>query len=334
LTVAIVMTVRDEQELLRSNLLYHRYIGVEHAYVYDDGSRDGTLASIADLDFATVKPTVPRDLFRDRGDLAGFVASYQTHLTARQSLNVVDAMADARAAGATWLAHIDADELLAADLTQQKAGALRELFDGQAATTDAVIFKPLEVLQRRLEYDDVFTQESLFKRGNAQDRRKTYDPFQKRTEEVSIIYGHSVGKSAVRLDAGAIPATVHRFGRADGRPLASREAGHLLHYYCHSFEAFVSKFRLMKDHPDKHVRGDNVVLQKRLWRDVVNRAGLDEAALRDYYEQWVMFGSDEVARLSKPHGWGPLRQLPVVVEVDAVRRVMDQIADRRLLAGS
>ena len=39
--------------------------------------------------------------------------------------------------------------------------------------------------------------------------------------DVDIVYGHSVGKSAVRLDSGAIPATVHRFGRADGRPLSA-----------------------------------------------------------------------------------------------------------------
>jgi len=329
LTVAIVMTVRDEQELLRSNLLYHRFIGADHVYVYDDGSTDGTLASIADLDFVTVKPTVPREQFRDRGDLAAFVATYQTHLPARQALNVVDAMGAARAGGTTWLAHIDADELLAVDTHSQKQGILRDFFDAQSAATEAVIFKPLEVVQRRLEYDDVLTQETLFKRGNAAARRKTYDPFTKKTEEVDIVYGHSVGKSAVRVNAGAIPATVHRFGRADGRPLVSKEAAHLLHYYCHSFEAFVSKFHLMKDHPDRHVRGDKVVLQKRLWRDVVNRAGLDENGLRDYYQRWVMFGPDDVERLRKAHGWGPLREPPVIVEVDTVRQVLAQVPNRQ-----
>jgi hypothetical protein len=329
LTVAIVMTVRDEQELLRSNLLYHRFIGVDHIYVYDDGSTDGTLASIADLDFVTVKATVPREQFRDRGDLAAFVASYQTHLPARQALNVVDAMAAARAAGTTWLAHIDADELLAVDTHEQPPDALSDFFDNQDRATEAVIFKPLEVVQRRLDYDDVLMEETLFKRGNVTSRRKTYDPFEKKTEEVDIVYGHSVGKSAVRLDAGAIPATVHRFARADGQPLTSKEAGHLLHYYCHSYEAFVSKFHLMKDHPDRHVRGDKVVLQKRLWRDVVNRSGFDDAALRDYYQRWVMFGPDDVARLSQPTGWGPLRQPPVIVEVETVKQVLTQVQNRQ-----
>src|SRR4029079_10470401 len=161
-------------------------------------------------------------------------------------------------------------------------------------------------------YADVYSEETLFKRGNVTSRRKTYDPFQKKTEEVEIVYGHSVGKSAVRLGAGAIPATVHRFTRADGQALTSTEAGHLLHYYCHSFEAFVSKFHLMKDHPDRHVRGDKVVLQKRLWRDVLNLSCFDDAAWRDYYQRWVMFGPDDVARLSQPTGWGPLRQPPVI----------------------
>src|SRR6185436_14228951 len=170
--VAIVMTVRDEQELLRSNLLYHQFIGADHVYVYDDGSTDGTLASIADLAFVTVKPTVPREQFRDRGDLATFVATYQTHLPARQALNVVDAMAAARAAGTTWLAHIDADELLAVDTHEQPPGALSDFFDSQARATEVVIFKPLEVVQRRLAYEDVLTEETLFKRGNVTSRRK------------------------------------------------------------------------------------------------------------------------------------------------------------------
>jgi Glycosyl transferase family 2 len=329
LTVAIVMTVRDEQELLRSNLLYHRFIGVDHAYVYDDGSTDGTPATIADLDFVTFKSTVPREQFRDRGDLAQFVANYNTHLTARQLLNVVDAMAAARSAGSQWLAHIDADELLAADIHAQRPAALRDFFDGQEKATQAVVFRPLEVVQRRLSYDDVFTEETLFKRGDASAKRKTYDPIHNKTEDVNIVYGHSVGKSAVRLAAGPAPMTVHRFAQTDGTPLVTKEAGRLLHYYCHSFEAFESKFHLMADHPDTHIRGDKVVLQKRLWRDVVNRAGYDDAALRDYYQRWVMFGPDEVARLSQATGWGPLRQPPVIVQVETVGQVLAQVQNRQ-----
>jgi hypothetical protein len=57
-SVALVMTVRDEVEFLRPNLLYHRFLGVGTAYVYDDGSTDGTAESVADLPFVRVAPSV------------------------------------------------------------------------------------------------------------------------------------------------------------------------------------------------------------------------------------------------------------------------------------
>ena len=57
------------------------------------------------------------------------------------------------------------------------------------------------------------------------------------------------------------------------------------------------------------IDGRTVVLQKRLWRDVVNRSGMSDDELRDYYERWVMFDDDQLAALRGrkifPFGRGP-----------------------------
>jgi hypothetical protein len=323
MSVALVMTVRDEQELVRANLLYHRYLGVELAFVYDDGSTDRTVESIADLPFVRVQPTVsPSDVAED--EHAGLTAeALQRHVTARQNLNAIHAMELARAADAQWLLSIDADELACLDLSRSEPDQLARALAGVPPTTEAVVLRPLEIVQRRLSYDDVLADETLFKRSDVKLERSTYDPFEKRLRVVPGVYGHFAGKSAVRLGAAARPSTVHRFVRPDGKRLRTADLGYLLHYYCHSFEAFVRKFRAFRDHPDRHLRGQEVPLQKRLWRDVVNRAGLDEDELRDYYARWVMFGEQDIARLMHRRALGLLPLPPALVEVTAVRRALE-----------
>jgi hypothetical protein len=327
MTVALVMTVRDEEELVRANLLYHRYLGVELAFVYDDGSTDGTVQSIADLPFVRLQPTVsPSDVARD--DDAGLSAeALQRHVTARQNLNAIHAMGRARTAGAEWLLSIDADELACLDLARSEPDQLARALAGVPPTTEAVVLRPLEIVQRRLTYDDVLTDETLFKRSDVRLERETYDPFAGRRRTVPAVYGHSAGKSAVRLSVEARPSTVHRFVRRDGSRLKTDDLGYLLHYYCHSFDAFLRKFRAFRDHPDQHLRGQEVPLQKRLWRDVVNRAGLDQDELRDYYRRWVMFDPDEIARLRNRRAFGVLPLSSALVEVTAVRSALAQIGE-------
>jgi hypothetical protein len=38
--IALVMTIRNEERALRSNLLYHHALGVDTAFVHSDGSTD------------------------------------------------------------------------------------------------------------------------------------------------------------------------------------------------------------------------------------------------------------------------------------------------------
>ena len=44
--IGLVITQKNEARLLRQNLEYHRFLGVTHFYVFDDGSSDDSMRSI------------------------------------------------------------------------------------------------------------------------------------------------------------------------------------------------------------------------------------------------------------------------------------------------
>ena len=295
--IAVVMTVRDEREFLRKNLLYHRFLGVTHFYIYDDGSEDGSVSSVADLPYVTARQSVAVSEVDVGSDLAVAARKHSTDHVARQMLNSAHAIELARAAGCSWLLGFDADELICVDRSTAAAGSLAGFLAAQPQSVDVVTFRPLEAVQRRARYDDVMTEETLFKVGSAGTTRETYDPFEKRTHEIDAVYGHKAGKQAVRTTIASIPYSVHRFRAPGGKKLRNVDKGDVLHYYAPDFESFVHKFRTMKDHPDQHVDGRTVVIQKRLWRDVVNKSGMTDEELRDYYQRWVMFDDEQLKRM-------------------------------------
>jgi Glycosyl transferase family 2 len=331
--IALVMTVRDEVDLLRTNLGYHRFLGVDLMYVYDDGSSDGTPESIGDLDSAEVLSSVDPRKFSGRSELAMMAAAAPTLLTARQTLNTVDAMERARAAGAEWLISIDADELVATHLINEEPGQLAIALGKVPAQTESVIFPTLEMVQRRAAYDHVMAQETLFKRADARRlSRDVWDPFLGKVRRLPLVYGHLVGKSALRLRVDAVPYSVHRFRHVSGRRLSEAVVGHLLHYYCVDENAFIRKFRLMRDEPDVFLHGEQVPAQKRLWRDVVNRSGLSDDELREYFCRWVMFDERQLKELTHRR-LGPLPRASAVVEAPAVQRVLEAMAEAQLQGG-
>jgi hypothetical protein len=333
-SIALVMTVRDEAALLRPNLLYHHYMGVDLAFVYFDGSTDGSLASIASLPFVHAGVSVGAERFAARADLGHAVPYADTHVTARQVLDISDALERARAAGCAWLLAIDADELVAPHLADARPGALRALLESVPAGTQCVQFPTLEVLQGETEYDNVFAEATLFKRDAARLRRRVKDPLRDRVVGAPGFYGHRSGKSALRLSADAVSKTPHAFAGRDDSVLPTLTAGHLLHYYCYSFQAFLTKFRRFHDHPDRDLWGRPVAPLKRLWRDVVNHPGFTEADLRAYYRAWVMFAERDIARLRRPTWLGLIPRRPPVVEVRAPQRVFEALARAPVGAGA
>jgi hypothetical protein len=113
-TIAAVMTVRNEADVLPLNIAYHRSQGVKDFWIIDNGSTDGTteqLRAMADVD-------------------SGIHWTYEPG-PFEQSEFVTGLAHDAHRAGATWVVPTDADEFwwtshrsLAEALAGVDAGAL------------------------------------------------------------------------------------------------------------------------------------------------------------------------------------------------------------------
>jgi len=124
--IALTAIVKDEADALLEWVAYHRLIGVEHFYLYDNGSRDGTAALLARLQAAGVATAIDWPSPR-AGVLMSFPETLD-YLAGIDDARAVDwraetgvgpqltAYNDALArfgAGTEWMLFIDADEFLA-----------------------------------------------------------------------------------------------------------------------------------------------------------------------------------------------------------------------------
>jgi len=92
-TIAAVMIVRDEADVLPLNIAYHRSKGVDDFWIVDNGSTDGTVELLSTL--ARTRPWL-----HWRSDPGPF----------RQSEFVTGLAHEAHRGGAEWIIPIDADE--------------------------------------------------------------------------------------------------------------------------------------------------------------------------------------------------------------------------------
>ena len=121
-SVALAITVKNERDLIRANVLYHRYLGVQLFYVFLDNTTDDTRDTVSDLDCVAVSHSMTGDRFLEsrerRQACADSVRLRETidksaeHHDARQVLNTYVAWEQARDAGVEWLVSLDADELV------------------------------------------------------------------------------------------------------------------------------------------------------------------------------------------------------------------------------
>lgn len=296
MSLALITTVRDERAGLRLNLLYHRFLGVARVYVYDDGSTDGTAASVADLPFVEVLSMAEPVVFPP-GTEPPWASQLQRHHTARQSLNAHAAMVRARDEGHTWLLHLDPDEFVALDTDEARPGSLADAMERLAPDVECVRFETAEIVQRPSRPVRELGREAAFKIDRSVLRRPMYDPLRDLTWELEGFYGHHLGKAMIRLAGDARPVSPHDFKSAAGRPLGTRTLGRLLHLHAHSFEDWVAKYRRLLGRPDHYVSGDRVERHKRVWRDLVNHPDHDVERLRAYFDRWLAMSDDEVRRL-------------------------------------
>ena len=331
MNIALVLTVKNEARLLRSNLLYHRAIGACEIFVYFDGTTDNGKQTISDLDYVTAQDSVKADQYQEVHFLEKFTTNAKEHHTARQCLNTYDALQQCKEKGYDWLISIDADELVCTDFNDRSD--LPNFFSQINQEVTIVNLKVREALQRQIAYDNVFAAETLFKTTHRYGSRfqkitkQVYNPFLKANQRFSFWYGQHMGKGAIRVASDTIPHNVHRYKNQDGSSPNVYEAGFVLHYHAYDVQDFIKKFTNFSSHPDTFLSGQKVNDLKLLLRDVVNISGMNASELEAYFADNIMFSEAEVTVLLKNTYFGFLkRYVAPLQEIASVKKVfMTQI---------
>ena len=324
--LALEATVKNERHLLRFNLLYHHYLGVEKCFVFDDGSTDDTNDTIRDLPFVQIAPSTAPERFAGQSEYAEFLARAGDFHCARQNLNSLSAMQQSQEEGFDWIISLDADELVCTDLNQAYPGQLVDFFTQIPSAIELVRFSTLELVQRDVDYTNVFAEGTLFKMLELGKyiTHWMYNPFRRWLNMHRGFYGQGMGKSAVKTGIKAKPKTPHKYVHLDGSRLNTLWKGYLLHYHCYNFPDFIRKYRNFKTHPDAYISGAMVEPVKRLWRDVVNNPDFSEEYLHQYFRRWIAFGDRAVQRLRRDRQFRFFSRPSPLVEVTAVRQAFSR----------
>ncbi len=330
--IGLVITVKNEARLLRKNILYHHYLGVDTFFIYLDNTTDGSREAIKDLPYISVQPSVSAKKYGYLNNIGRILDNYEENFVARQGLNSIDAIHQGNEKGLDWIISLDADELICPNPDKAHEGQLKNFFKEISPETDQVIFSTLEAVQRQKRYENVLAEETLFKTRARfkssldQVRKRIYDPRTDQYKEISYWYGQSMGKCAVRPNNGIRPNTSHRFVNNDTTKMQTVRRGHVLHFYAYDADDFIKKFLNFIDHPSTYLMGGQIEYRKLLWRDVVNHQNYSEAQLEDYFEKWLMFSKEEInaARAIK-HPGNINRKQPAFIKVSGPQQVFTQL---------
>lgn len=290
MSVALTMTVRDESEFVRSNLSYHQFLGVEHFFVYDDGSTDATVETVEGLTFVTLLPGVSVSDARANPQTR-HLAQRHDNPSARQVINTIDAMNRACKAGYEWLVFLDADELLCPDLEESSPNQLLAFFDSIHPCVEVVRFQVVEAVQRAAS---AFT-ETLFKVRSEGLTRRFPDPTGGPALLHSGFFGHIEGKSAVRLSSRAAPYNTHFFRMPDGSDVRELQAGYVLHYFAQTYRDFCKKFARIKNWRG-HALHSPIPQLKKLLAHLTNE--LDACELEAYFREHYLFSEQDVDNMA------------------------------------
>ena len=331
--LAIAITQLNEHELLRANILYHKYFGVEEFFIFSDDPEDKTSATVMDIPGVTawtsVKPDNLSFKLRSHSAMAAIIKQYEKHHAARQMLNVMFAFERARDRDCDWLLSMDADEFICPNLAHAKAGALTELFEHQRPEVETILFRPLEILPAGRLSESIFQRDHIFlnefiPEGNGfrpvrRIKRDFPDPIRGGKYSYLGYIGHMQARSAIRTNWDVMPNSVHYFKASSGAKLVQHEVGWSLHFYCYSFADFIKKFRNFRSIPDKHMTGSPYKwIMQGLFREMVNSGSFSLDYLRDYYEKYLVPTAEDITVWNK--------EIPgSVITVNAARQVFEKI---------
>ncbi len=326
--IAIILTVKNEERLLRNNLLYHKAIGVSHAYVYFDGATDNGKQSILDLDFVTVSDSLDGTIYSDRTYLKKFTSQSKEHHTARQCLHTYDALQKCKKAGIDWVISIDADELVCSELNAPSD--LQNFFSAISKDIDVVYLQTKEVVARKSRYLNVFKEETWFKTQPTFKNRfeniykKIRNPFSTKNEKHSYWLGQHLGKGAIRVGRNIYPHNVHRYKKLGDTSIQTLKRGYILHYHIFDAEDFIKKFTNFSNRPDTFLSGNKVNSLKLLLREIVNQSGKTNEELNAYFRENLMFSEAEFKSLQQNIYLVVFkRSTSAVQEITSVKKVFD-----------
>lgn len=330
--IALVVTVKNEERILKQNLRYHNAIGVHKAFVYFDNTTDNTKNSISDLEFVQTSNSISGNKYSDREQLQKLNATANSHHTARQCLNTYDAIQQCKQQNIDWLISLDADELVF--IEKNRPSDLTQYFASVDSTIDLVNFLPYEILQLKSTYTNVFAEATIFKATHKFNRRidriykSFFNPFNNENFKFSYWYGQHLGKSAIRIisQKEIIPVNVHRYSYLDGSLINSVDENGILHYHMYDAKDFIKKFKNFKDRPDTFLSGNRVESLKLFCRDIVNSEQYSKEELIQYFSKYVMFSSQEYHRLLRNRSRLYLkRKQPAVIEITSVKNAFNTL---------
>ncbi|WP_370392210.1 glycosyltransferase family 2 protein [uncultured Winogradskyella sp.] len=330
--IGLVITVKNEERILRKNLLYHNEIGIDKAFVYFDGTTDAGRESIQDLKYVELLNSIGKDIYESSKGLINFIKNYEEHHTARQCLNTYDALQKCKQENIDWLISIDADELIITHLTE--CSNLKSLFDKIPESYDVVNFKPFEVLQTQIHFNNVFKESILFKSSpkikNRIDRvyKKLFNPFENKFHKFSYWYGQHLGKTAIRVNSSKeiVPKNVHRVVYEDNSSINCIDKLGMLHYHMYDSNDFIKKFKNFEKHPDTFLSGNNIEGIKMLCRDIVNSGLYNSRQLEDYFKKYILFNEKEVNKLKNNRNrLLQKRQQATITKITSVNKVFSKI---------
>jgi len=300
--LAMAMCVRDEAELLAANLLYHRALGVERAYVFLDRCTDGSEQIAASMPWV-------RAIRLDPADTERFEYVPDLHRVCFDR-----ALELAREEGYQWLLILDADEFAFGDnAPAEPAGQTSALLRGNLPAmlsrvdrhTQQVRLRPKEVVPAALGEQAPFWQQHFFQ-DSCGFEREILDPVSGEVRKWSGLLAHPWGKSIVRTSADIQSFGSHRWVTNQGRflpqrpassPLEQEEHGFHYHFVFTTRKHWREKYRKLAHEPEVWYFGGPVEYTKQCWKRAVT--SLNDKDLTADFERWVASRRSKLERLSR-----------------------------------
>lgn len=302
--VAISYMIKNEADLIKQNIEFHKRLGVEHFFVFLDENTDNTEETLKDLANITVKKSLEPDELNDSFIDNKFLPLRDSH-NARRVYNSLYAARQAKEMGFDWLICIDADELILCDFNDINKAQINSTLEKIDPSINQVIFNTYEQVPKFKETCSSFFGANEFIKASSKPlARKLYDPLSKTYIPFNRNFmGHDSGKTAFRLSAleDYYPLTHRWLRRSDDQPGETTSIDSLVHYYFYSFKHFRQRFINYKDRDDWSIA--NYKYPDHILKLIELVQEMSEEEFEDYYKNYICKESETLppkARIKIP----------------------------------